>query len=256
MNWHDPELYLFLCLLAGFAALLAITYELFSRRRKPPVILMKAAANLPRRTSRQAGKQEAERFSRLCESTKDLPPKEQASRLRKHFGIFGGVRGPFHDGAEQAKKSLPTQIHTRRGSAARTTLTYTPLAVGGDKQTFGAEQQVPHVSGSYKKRTAARCNSSGIGQGYLVPLRGQCAAGLFCFLPPSKDTENVEAVDDRGGPWLRWASINLRHDGNDAERGWVDVSSFAQRPIFSCWGAFTPWRAFTNCWLTTTSITH
>ena len=37
-------------------------------------------------------KQEAERFSQLCESTNDLPPKEQASRVREHFGIFGGVR--------------------------------------------------------------------------------------------------------------------------------------------------------------------
>ena len=37
MNWHDPELYLFLCALACLAALLAITYELVSRRRKPPV---------------------------------------------------------------------------------------------------------------------------------------------------------------------------------------------------------------------------
>ena len=41
MSWHDPELYLFLCVLAVFTALLAITYELVSRRRKPPVILMR-----------------------------------------------------------------------------------------------------------------------------------------------------------------------------------------------------------------------
>src|SRR6266480_4323529 len=27
----------------------------------------------------------------LCESTKDLPPKEQASRLREYFGIVGGA---------------------------------------------------------------------------------------------------------------------------------------------------------------------
>ena len=27
MSWHHPELYFFLCLLAGYAALLAITYE-------------------------------------------------------------------------------------------------------------------------------------------------------------------------------------------------------------------------------------
>jgi hypothetical protein len=31
-------------------------------------------------------------FSPLCESIKDLPPKEQQSRLREHFGIFGGAR--------------------------------------------------------------------------------------------------------------------------------------------------------------------
>ena len=42
MSWHDPELYLFLCVLVVLAAVLAIAYELFSRRRKPAVILMKA----------------------------------------------------------------------------------------------------------------------------------------------------------------------------------------------------------------------
>ena len=41
-NWHHPDLYFFLSLLTGLAALLAITYEIFSHRRKPPVILMKA----------------------------------------------------------------------------------------------------------------------------------------------------------------------------------------------------------------------
>jgi hypothetical protein len=43
-------------------------------------------------SSRQAGKQAAERFSRLCESIKDLSPKEQASRVREYFGIVGGAR--------------------------------------------------------------------------------------------------------------------------------------------------------------------
>jgi hypothetical protein len=94
MNWHDPELYIFLGLLAGLAALLAITYEIFRRRRKPPAIPMKVMppepASMP--DSRQTGKQEAEQFSRLCESTEDLPPKELAKRERDHFGIFGGVR--------------------------------------------------------------------------------------------------------------------------------------------------------------------
>ena len=53
MNWHHPDLYLFLCKLAGLAALLTIAYALVSRRRKPPV-----TASMP--DSRQAGEQEAE----------------------------------------------------------------------------------------------------------------------------------------------------------------------------------------------------
>ncbi len=45
MSWHHPDLYIFLCLLAGIAALLAIIYEFC--RRKPeqgdrPVYLRKA----------------------------------------------------------------------------------------------------------------------------------------------------------------------------------------------------------------------
>jgi hypothetical protein len=31
-------------------------------------------------------------FSQLCESMKDAPPEEQASRVRNHFGVFGGAR--------------------------------------------------------------------------------------------------------------------------------------------------------------------
>ena len=123
------HLYLFLCVLAGLAALLAIAYELVSRRRKPP-------------DSRQAGEQEAEqelarraallrRFRNVpardrrnddspvylknvrpleglvrdrplpseerqaagnCEGIKDVPPKTQASRVRDHFGNFAGAR--------------------------------------------------------------------------------------------------------------------------------------------------------------------
>ena len=107
MSWHDPDLYFFLCVLTGLAALLAIIYEF--RRRKWPVHLKNAppldglnesglwskpmtgvadlalSASMP--NSGQAGKQEAEQFSQLCESTNDLPPKEQASRVREHFGI-------------------------------------------------------------------------------------------------------------------------------------------------------------------------
>jgi hypothetical protein len=41
-------------------------------------------------SSRQADERAA--FSRLCESIKDLPPKEQANRMRDYFGILGGAR--------------------------------------------------------------------------------------------------------------------------------------------------------------------
>jgi hypothetical protein len=164
MSWHDPELYLFLCVLAVFTALLAITYELVSRRRKPPLIPteekpldglnesgpwskpmigvadLALPASMP--DSRQVGEQEAEqelarraallrRFQNVhardrrnddspvylknvrpleglvrnrplpseerqaagnCEGIKDVPPKEQASRVRDHFGNFAGAR--------------------------------------------------------------------------------------------------------------------------------------------------------------------
>jgi hypothetical protein len=36
--------------------------------------------------------QAAEQFSQLCESMKNAPPEEQASRVREHFGVFGGAR--------------------------------------------------------------------------------------------------------------------------------------------------------------------
>jgi hypothetical protein len=40
MSWHHPDLYFFLCLLAGLAAVLAIIYECIQKfcRRKPPVV--------------------------------------------------------------------------------------------------------------------------------------------------------------------------------------------------------------------------
>ena len=131
INWHDPELYYFLTLLIGIAALLASLYAFSSPRRrnrakpldivdqpqvKPlprPVPLDRgqqdfapAAAQRDRslpteekhvmeeidESSRQAGERAA--FSRLCESIKDLPPKEQVSRVHEHFGIFGGAPPP------------------------------------------------------------------------------------------------------------------------------------------------------------------
>jgi hypothetical protein len=103
MSWHHPDLYFVLCLLAvltGLTALLAIIYECIQtfRRRKPLVVLKKAKPldGLQRdRPARPTEKRATERpsdFSRLSESVKDLPPQEQASRVRGHFGIFGGAR--------------------------------------------------------------------------------------------------------------------------------------------------------------------
>jgi hypothetical protein len=43
-------------------------------------------------------------FSRLCESMKDAPPKEQAGRVREHFGIFGGAR-PAEGQGRKGKRS-------------------------------------------------------------------------------------------------------------------------------------------------------
>jgi hypothetical protein len=42
-------------------------------------------------------------FSRLYESIKDLPPKEQESRLREYFGIVGGAR-PAEGRGRKGKK--------------------------------------------------------------------------------------------------------------------------------------------------------
>ena len=103
MSWHHPDLYFVLCLLAvltGLTALLAIIYECIQkfRRRKPLVVLknVKPLDGLQRdRPARPTEGRASERpsdFSRLSESVKDLPPKEQASRVRQHFGILGGAR--------------------------------------------------------------------------------------------------------------------------------------------------------------------
>ena len=96
MSWHHPDLYFFLCLLAGFAAFLAFVYtELFGQ---PLVVLEKAKPldglhrDRPARPTEERASQPPSDFSRLSESVKDLPPKEQASRVRQHFGILGGAR--------------------------------------------------------------------------------------------------------------------------------------------------------------------
>jgi hypothetical protein len=96
MSWHHPDLYFFLGLLTGLAAFLAIIYECIQkfRRRKPPVVLPFDGLQRDRPappTEERASKQPSD-FSRLCESMKDATPKEQASRLREHFGILGGAR--------------------------------------------------------------------------------------------------------------------------------------------------------------------
>ena len=46
------------------------------------------------------------------------------------------------DGNEQTEKPLPTQVHTRRGSAARTALTYTPLATGDAEHELARSRAV------------------------------------------------------------------------------------------------------------------
>jgi hypothetical protein len=60
-------------------------------------------------SSRQAGKQAAERFQRLCENIRDVPPKEQASRVREYFGIVGGAR-PAEGAGRKGKRPLAKTI--------------------------------------------------------------------------------------------------------------------------------------------------
>jgi hypothetical protein len=126
MNWYHPDLYFFLFLLAGLATSLAIIYECIQKfRRKPPVVepsrSTEKVVDLPpppkylenvkpldglqrdRPRPTEAGKQATERFSWLCESATDLSPKEQASRVREHFGIFGGAR-PAAEGRGRKRK--------------------------------------------------------------------------------------------------------------------------------------------------------
>jgi hypothetical protein len=121
ISLHVPELYYFLSLLTGIAALLAVIYEFPRRKRnraKPLDVVGCQVKPLPRavptpssratdaiardgqkhvmeeidESSRQADERAA--FSRLCESIKDLPPEEQVSRVHEYFGIFGGAPPP------------------------------------------------------------------------------------------------------------------------------------------------------------------
>ena len=87
MSLHHPDLYFFLCLLAGLVAFLAIECIQKFCRPKPPVVEPRRSVEPP-----SPPKHPPSPFSRLCESIKDLPPEEQASRLHEYFGIVGGAR--------------------------------------------------------------------------------------------------------------------------------------------------------------------
>ena len=131
ISLHDPELYYFLSLLTGIAALLAVSYEFPRRKRnraKPLDVVSCQVKPLPRavpapssratdaiardgqkhvmeeidESSRQADERAA--FSRLCESIKDLPPEEQISRVHEYFGIFGGAPRPKGRGAGRERR--------------------------------------------------------------------------------------------------------------------------------------------------------
>jgi len=97
MSWYQPDLYFVLFLLTGFATILAIIYECIRRR---PVYLKKAKPldglqrERPARPTEERESRRPSNFGRLCESAGGLPPKEQASRLREHFGILGRARPP------------------------------------------------------------------------------------------------------------------------------------------------------------------
>ena len=102
ISLHNPDLYFFLCLLAGVAMLLPIIYE-FSRpgrwnRAKPlDVVDQPQVKPQPRAVSAPSGRATdaitrdsqsvpaGERFSRLSESIKNLTPKEQTTRVHEYF---------------------------------------------------------------------------------------------------------------------------------------------------------------------------
>ena len=133
ISLHVPELYYFLSLLTGIAALLAVISRRKRNRAKPLDVVGCQVKSLPRAvpapSSRatdaiardgksvpaaqrdrslpteemhvmeeidESSRQAGERaaFSRLCVSIKDLPPEEQVSRVHEHFGIFGGAPPP------------------------------------------------------------------------------------------------------------------------------------------------------------------
>ena len=139
IHWHDPELYYFLTLLAGIAALLASLYAFSSPRRrnraKPlDIVDQPQVKPLPRPVPLDRGQQDfapaaaqrdrslptdekharekidesprpaGEQFSRLCESVKDLSPREQARRMNEHFGVFGEAPPPKGRGPGRGRR--------------------------------------------------------------------------------------------------------------------------------------------------------
>ena len=106
MSLHHPDLYFFLCLLTGLAAFLAIECILKFCRPKPPVVLPLDGLQFdsPAPPTEERASKPPSDFGRLSESVKALPPKEQASRVREHFGIFGGAR-PAEGRGRRAKNA-------------------------------------------------------------------------------------------------------------------------------------------------------
>src|SRR5262245_535603 len=105
MNWHNPDLYLFLFLLAGLATFSAVVYECTRKFRwKPPVVEPGRWTHLPSPPEYPPSPQQSSKETRPLdgpaakqlrqpfESSEDLAPKEQAKRVRDHFGVFGGGR--------------------------------------------------------------------------------------------------------------------------------------------------------------------
>jgi hypothetical protein len=94
MSWHHPDLYLFLCLLAGLVTFLAVVYECIQKFGQKPLVVLPLDGlqrDRPARAEERANKQPSD-FGQLCENVEDLSPKKQASRVDEHFGIFGGAR--------------------------------------------------------------------------------------------------------------------------------------------------------------------
>ena len=95
---------------AFLASHLRMHPEKLSQQRKPPVVLKKVRPldglqrDRPARPTEGRASERPSDFSRLCESVTPLPPKEQASRVRQHFGILGGAR-PAEGPGRRAKNA-------------------------------------------------------------------------------------------------------------------------------------------------------